>query len=426
MRENIYAAYGVSGAVFEQSEQVLERLASAFQYIEEQAAIKQLRVIRALQKAGFDESALSGSTGYGMDDRGRTALEIAFAEYFRSEAALVRMQFSSGTQVLACCLRGLLRPGDHLLIASGLVYDTLKPTLGPPSGPEESSEDSLAAFGIKHSVVELTSESKLDTPAILAAVRPDTKVVYVQKSMGYSNRKTLYNQEIGDMICELKAKYPKLIVMVDNCYGEMAEVDEPTAYGADICAGSLIKNLGAGIADSGAYVCGKSYLVERVAAQMTAAGVGGEIGPSLGQTRNLVRGFYFAPRVVAEAIKGALHAAALMEHYGFVVSPGPEEVRADIVQRIELDAPEKLIAFCEEIQFASPIDSRFAPVPAPMPGYDCDIIMASGSFVQGSSIELSCDGPLRPPYNAFLQGGLSFVNSRLGVMRAAERLLSEV
>ena len=426
MRENIFAAYGVSDAVFEQSELALERLGPLFQSIEEQASIKQLRVIRALQKAGFDEAALSGSTGYGMDDRGRTALETAFAEYFRSEAALVRMQFSSGTQVLACCLRGLLRPGDHLLIASGLVYDTLKASLGPPTGPEDSSEDSLAAFGIGHSIVDLTPDSRLDIPTILAAVRPETKLVYVQKSMGYSNRKTLHNKEIAEMIHELKVKHPELIVMVDNCYGEMTELEEPTAYGADICAGSLIKNLGAGIADSGAYVCGRAYLVERVAAQMTAAGVGGEIGPSLGHTRNLVRGFYFAPHVVAEAMKGALHAAALMEHYGFVVFPGSEEIRADIVQRIELETPEKLIAFCEEIQFASPIDSRFAPVPAPMPGYDCDIIMASGSFVQGSSIELSCDGPLRPPYNAFLQGGLSFVNSRLGVMRAAERLLSEV
>lgn len=422
MQKNIYKDYGVSDQVFQESEDALAALSEEFAAIDERAEICQLRVIKALQNAGFNEAYLAGSTGYGYGDLGRDALEEAFAEYFRCEKALVRVQFSSGTHVLANCLRGILRPGDHMVIASSEVYDTIKATLGLDRELAQADHGSLLDFGISHTTVDLTPESKFDYPAILTAIQDNTKVIYIQKSLGYSDRKTLLNADIAELTQRIKAHNPNLIIMVDNCYGEMVETEEPTAYGVDLCAGSLIKNLGAGIAESGAYVCGREDLVEKVAAMMTAPGVGMEIGPSLGYTRNLVRGFYFAPGVVSQALKGALHAAKLLENSGYKVSPGPFEARGDIVQKIALADSKKLIAFCEEIQFAAPIDSRFAPIPSPMPGYDCDIIMASGSFIQGSSIELSCDGPLRPPYNAFLQGGLSFTNSRLGVMRALERL----
>ncbi len=420
---NYYREYGVSDDVFAQSEKVLYELRDLFQKLEEETERKHLRVLTALQKAQVREAALSGSTGYGYDDAGREALEKAFAEYFRTEAALVRIQFSSGTHVLATCLRGLLRPGDEFVVASSEVYDTLQATLGTDKAYADEDLGSLRDFGIRHTIVNLRDDGSFHWEKIREAINEKTKLVYVQKSLGYSERNTLLNKDIGDLTGQIKALRSDITVMVDNCYGEMVEMEEPTAYGVDICAGSLIKNPGAGIANSGAYVCGKKEAVKKVAAAMTAPGVGGEIGPSLGHTRDMMRGFYFSPMVVKEALKGAIHAAALLESYGYKVKPLAREARGDIVQRIVLGEPEKLIAFCEEVQFASPVDASFAPVPAPMPGYDCDIIMASGSFVQGSSIELSCDGPLRPPYNAFLQGGLHFAGSRLAVMRAVDRLL---
>ena len=421
MRVNPYQSFGVSDEIFALSEEVLQDFAWRIRELEEGMEGRQLRVLSALQKAGLTESSLGGSSGYGYDDRGRRALEEAFADYFGAEDAIVRQQFSSGTHVLATCLRGLLRPGEEVIVASGMPYDTIRPLLGLGDEKDEST-GSLTEFGIKVRVVELTEEGRLDHEAVIAAMNENTRVVYLQKSRGYDIRRVLTNREMGDLAKEVKAKDPSVVVMVDNCYGELTEDMEPNAAGADVCAGSLIKNLGAGIADSGAYICGKTKLLEKIADMMTAPGVGAHVGPSLNQTRNLARGFYFAPQVTLAALKSAVHAAALMQVEGYEVNPLPEEERADIVQLIACKTREKLCAFCEEIQFASPVDSMFTPVPSPMPGYDCDIIMASGSFVQGSSIELSCDGPLRPPFHAYLQGGLNFPESRLALMRAAQRL----
>lgn len=422
MKENIYRPLGVSDELFKKSEEILEQLAGRFRDLDELQEKNQLRVLQAFLHAGVTQGSLVGTTGYGYDDQGRDALEQIFAELFESEAALVRHQFSSGTQVLTCCLRGLLRPGDELLIATGEVYDSLQGTLGRAGDPEDLG--SLRDFGISIRQLDLDSEGKLKTEEILQALNAKTKLLYFQKSRGYSSRRTLLNAEIGEALRLAKAKKPGLLVMVDNCYGELTEEHEPSFYGADIAAGSLIKNLGAGIADSGAYVCGTEEAVRKVACQMSSPGLAGEIGPGLGQLRNLFRGLYFAPQVTNTALKSALHAAALFAAEGYKVTPDSQQLRGDIVQLIELGSREKLCAFCEEIQSASPVDARFTPVPAPMPGYDCDIIMASGSFVQGSSIECSCDGPLRPPYRAYLQGGLSFAQSRLAQLRAAERLRS--
>lgn len=422
--ENIYAPYGISDEIFQISEQVLADLAPTFAQLDQATEKRQLRVIKALQEANLRESSLQGSTGYGNYDAGRQALEEAYASYFRSEAALVRMQFSSGTHVLATCLRGLLRPGQEVLVVTSEVYDTLHATLGISDENKDRDLGSLRDFGISHRVVDLKPNGDFDYEAIKAALSPKTSLVYVQKSLGYTERPCLLNRQIGELVAFLKQERPGLPLMVDNCYGEMVEDEEPTAYGADICAGSLIKNLGAGVAESGGYVCGRKDLVDRVAAAMTAPGIGAEVGPSLGQNTKLIKGFYFAPHVVREALKSARHAAGLLSALGFEVFPGAKDERGDIVQRVALGSPEALIKFCEQIQFSSPVDASFAPVPSPMAGYDCDIIMASGSFVQGSSIELSCDGPLRPPYNAYLQGSLSFANGRLAVMKAAQSLVA--
>lgn len=417
-----YLSLGVSEAVWERSQQALASLKDAFAALDAATERRSLRVLLALQRAGLTEASLGGSSGYGYDDAGRSALETAYADYFRCEAALVRSQFSSGTQVLATCLRGLLRPGDEVLIGSGMVYDTIRGTFGLDARFQGKNLGSLPDFGVQVRIIPLTAEEKLDIPAILAALTPASKMLYLQKSRGYESRRSLSSQELGEAAAAVHKLRPDLIVMADNCYGEMCDAEEPTAYGVDICAGSLIKNPGAGIANRGAYVCGKRELVDLVAQAMTAVGVGGEIGPSMGETRSLAKAFFLSPQIVREALKGAMHAAALLQAAGIPVHPGPLEERHDIVDWIQLNTPERLIAFCEEIQFASPVDASFAPIPAPMPGYDCDIIMASGSFVAGSSIELSCDGPLRPPYAAYLQGGLHFSQSRLAVMRALGRL----
>ncbi|MDO5033746.1 MAG: methionine gamma-lyase family protein [Eubacteriales bacterium] len=423
--DNIYASYGISEEIFRLSEQVMQDLAPTFAQIDQDTERRQLRVIQAMQEANLRESSLQGSTGYGSFDAGRDALEAAYASYFRTEAALVRMQFSSGTHVLATCLRGLLRPGQELLIVTSEVYDTLRPCLGLSSQNQGQDLGSLTDFGISHRQVDLSPEGDFDYAAIRAAISPRTSLIYVQKSLGYSERPCLLNRQIAHLVKFIKKDWPHIPIMVDNCYGEMVEDEEPTAYGVDICAGSLIKNLGAGLAESGGYVCGRQDLLDRVAAAMTAPGIGAEVGPSLGQNTKLIKGFYFAPHVVREALKSACHAAGLLAALGFAVFPQAQDPRGDIVQRIALGSPQALIKFCEQIQFASPVDASFAPVPAPMAGYDCDIIMASGSFVQGSSIELSCDGPLRPPYNAYLQGSLSFTNGRLAVMKAAQSLAEE-
>ncbi len=400
--------FAVSDETLLLSQQALMDCAEVFAGIESGVQRRQLKLIKAMQDAGVAESAFGSTTGYGYSDPGREQLERCFAAAMDAEDAIVRIQFSSGTHVLAVCLLGLLLPGDEVIFAAGAPYDTLLDTL-----------EYLRRHQVKVTVIDL-KDGKIDQQRLAEAISARTDLVYIQKSRGYDLRETLLNSEIKE-ICDLvKSQRSDVNIMVDNCYGEFTEDHEPSYYGADLIAGSLIKNPGAGIAPSGGYIAGKEELLDKAASAMTAPGVGRHIGPQLGFGRTLLQGLYFAPQVVGEALKGAVHAARLFELAGFKVSPSPVAERGDIVQAINLGTSEKLIAFCEAIQKAAPIDSFVTPIPAPMPGYDCDIIMASGSFVQGSSIELSADGPLREPYAVFLQGGLNFANARLGALLALD------
>jgi cystathionine beta-lyase family protein involved in aluminum resistance len=406
---NLYRElFAVSDDTLRLSQQALTDCREPFDGIEARVQRRQLKLIKAMQDAGVAESAFGSSTGYGYSDPGREQLERCYAAAMDAEDAIVRIQFSSGTHVLAVCLRGLLLPGDEVIFATGQPYDTLLDTL-----------EYLRRRQVKVTVIDL-QDGKVNEERLKGKISAQTSLVYIQKSRGYDLRETFKNTEIK-VVCDLvKSQSPDINIMVDNCYGEFTEDHEPSFYGADLIAGSLIKNPGAGIATSGGYIAGKQELLDKVAEAMTAPGVGRHIGPQLGFSRSLLQGLYFAPQVVGEALKGAVHAARLFELAGYEVSPSAEAVRGDIVQAVNLGKAEKLIAFCEAVQKAAPVDSFVTPIPAPMPGYDCDIIMASGSFVQGSSIELSADGPIREPYTVFLQGGLNFANARLGALLALD------
>ncbi|MDI9460539.1 MAG: methionine gamma-lyase family protein [Saccharofermentanales bacterium] len=401
--------YGISQQTLALSRQALDDIEDEFHSVGELSQRRQLRLIKGLQDAGLAESAFGNNTGYGYSDAGREQLERSFAAALDTEEAIVRLQFSSGTHVLATCLLGLLAPGDEVIFATGRPYDTLLDTLSY-----------LRQRQVKVVELDLGADGSIDQEALLAGLSGRTRLVYFQKSRGYDLRETFLSQEIGRICMLVKRERPGIWTMVDNCYGEFTEEHEPTWYGADLIAGSLIKNPGAGIAPTGGYIAGRPDLLEMLSAAMTAPGVGRHIGPQLGFSRILLQGLYFAPLVVAEALKGAIHAARLFELAGYEVSPSATAARGDIVQVLKLGSEARLIAFCEAIQRAAPVDSFVKPIPAPMPGYDCDIIMASGSFIQGSSIELSADGPLRPPYAVFLQGALNFAGARLGVLMALD------
>lgn len=401
--------YGISEQTLALSRQALRDIEGEFRSIDELSQHRQLRLIKGLQDAGLAESAFGNNTGYGYSDAGREQLERSFAAALEAEEAIVRLQFSSGTHVLATCLLGLLAPGDEVIFATGRPYDTLLDTLSY-----------LRQRQVKVVELDLREDGTINQEALLTGLSGRTRLVYFQKSRGYDLRETFLSREIGRICTEVSQERPGVWTMVDNCYGEFTEEHEPTWYGADLIAGSLIKNPGAGIAPTGGYIAGRPDLLERLSAAMTAPGVGRHIGPQLGFSRILLQGLYFAPLVVGEALKGAIHAARLFELAGYEVSPVPDTPRGDIVQVVKLGSEAGLIAFCEAIQRAAPVDSFVTPIPAPMPGYDCDIIMASGSFIQGSSIELSADGPLRQPYAAFLQGALNFASARLGALMALD------
>lgn len=420
-----YNFFGVSLESYQASEEALQEYKEMLSQIEKLREHNQLSVIKAFQQVGLSASDFQFSTGYGYDDPAREAIELIFADLFAAEKALVRMQFSSGTQVLSVMLKAILRPYDKFLIVSGDVYDTLHTTLGIDQTADHAS---LKDFLIDYDQLELTSGGAIDYLSLekkMAETDVFYKAVYVQRSRGYTLRPALLNQDIYKISQIVKRYSPQTLILVDNCYGEFVEESEPTAHGADLIAGSLIKNPGGGIASSGGYIAGRSDLVELCAEQFNAPGVGSEIGPSLGMSRSIAQGIYFAPLIVANALKVAIHASALFKKQGYKVEPLPDDQRGDIVQTIIFNDRNKLISFCEAVQAAAPIDSKYAPVPAPMPGYDCDIIMASGSFTQGSSIELSADGPLRSPYAAFLQGGLNFEYGRLACMLALDKIWQE-
>lgn len=422
MIQTAYSDFGIPAALVQQSEAIKRDLAPVFARIEETCSVNQLRVLKAFHQARLAESSLGGSTGYGYDDSGRAQIEAAYATVFGAQKALVRIQISAGTQALAICFFGLLRPGDELLSVTGRPYDTLQSTIGLTDADQPAPEGSLLDLGVKYREVQLLENGDPDLSAIEAAIQSSTKIVFIQKSRGYTTRRSLLIEDIEKIVQKVRAVKPDTIVLVDNCYGEFVETREPCMVGADLVAGSLIKNPGGGLCPSGGYVAGREDLVEKVAARLTAPGLGSHVGPTLGFSRLIAQGFYLAPQIVAESLKGAAFAAALFQAAGYKTYPNATEVRGDLVQTLEFNDPDRLIAFCQAIQAASPVDSFVRPEPWAMPGYDSPVIMAAGAFVQGSSIELSADGPLKSPYPAYLQGGLNFETIRLACLMALHRM----
>lgn len=413
----IYTALGISPAVYEYGEKILAGLKERFEKIDETAEYNQLKVINAMQKARVSAECFNTSTGYGYNDIGRDTLEQVYAKTFHTEDALVRPQITCGTHALALALSANLRPGDEMLSISGKPYDTLEEVIGirPSCG-------SLAEYGITYAQVELLEDGNFDYEAIKNAIRPQTRLIEIQRSKGYLTRPTLSVTQIGEAIAFIKKLRPDIIVMVDNCYGEFVERLEPSDFGADMIVGSLIKNPGGGLAPIGGYIAGTKECVERAAYRLTSPGLGKEVGASLGVMQSFYQGFFLAPTVTASALKGAIFAANIYESLGFKVIPNATEERHDIIQAIEFGFPEGLTSFCEGIQFAAPVDSYVTPEPWAMPGYDSDVIMAAGAFVQGSSIELSADGPLKAPYAAYFQGGLTWPHAKLGILKSLQRL----
>lgn len=387
--------------------------------LEAAALVNTEKVITAFRNNMVSDYYLKPTTGYGYSDVGRDTLDLIYAEIFKTEAALVRSQFVSGTHALAVALLGNLRPGDELVGLTGTPYDTMQSIIGYPV----KTKGSLVDLGVTYKELPMSGEH-VDLEAVKKIVTKSTKMVHIQRSCGYSSlRKTISVAEIGRIIAAAKEVNPDVIAYVDNCYGEFIEKQEPTEVGADIMAGSLIKNLGGGLAPTGGYIVGRADLVENASYRLTAPGLGGEMGATLGDTqREFYQGLFLAPHVVQQAVKTAIFAAAVFQKLGYEVKPLPEEARHDIIQAIKLESKQRLCDFCIAIQSNSPVDAHVAPVPAPLPGYQDDIVMAAGTFVQGASIELSADGPCREPFNVFFQGGLTFEHGRLAIMAAAKRV----
>jgi len=393
-------------------------IAHLYAKVDDIAATNQLKVLNAMQECRLSDTHFNDSTGYGYNDEGRDVLEKIFAKIFKTEAALVRMQMVSGTHALAAALFGNLRPGDVLLSPVGKPYDTLESVIGIRPTP-----GSLAEHGITYRQVDLLENGLFNYEEIRKALADKPKMVTIQRSKGYAWRPSFTVEQIRELIKCIRIESPHTIILVDNCYGEFVQVEEPSE--ADLIVGSLIKNPGGGLANGGGYVAGKSKFVEAAAARLTAPGIGSAVGPTLGMTRNLLQGLFFAPQVVSGSIKGAILASALFSRLGFAVKPTESDIRSDIVQAIELKTPENILAFCAAIQKAAPVDGYVTPVPAPMPGYGHDVVMAGGTFIQGSSIELSADAPMRPPYIVYFQGGLTSAHSRTGVIYALDALIGE-
>ncbi len=413
-----YKALGVSENVLAFSETILSDLKDRFAAIDAIAEANQLKVIAAMQKNRVAANHFNLSTGYGYDDEGRDTLERVYADCFGAEAALVRPQITCGTHALALALGANLLPGDELLSPVGGPYDTLEEVIGI-----RESVGSLKEYGVSYRQVDLLPDGSFDTDKICAAISNKTKLITIQRSKGYATRPSFSVAQIGELITLCKQCKPDVICMVDNCYGEFTELIEPVNVGADLMVGSLIKNPGGGLAPTGGYICGRADLIERCARRLTAPGLGREVGANLGLLTQFYQGFFLAPTVVSSAVKGAVFAANCYEKLGFHVIPGASEVRHDIIQAVELGSREGMIAFCKGIQAAAPVDSYVTPEPAPMPGYDSDVIMAAGAFVQGSSIELSADGPTRPPYAVYFQGGLTWYHAKLGILMSLQKML---
>ncbi|MCC8137312.1 MAG: methionine gamma-lyase family protein [Clostridiales bacterium] len=413
----MYESLGISREVYEYSEKILNGLQERFQKIDETAEYNQLKVIRAMQDARVSAECFETSSGYGYNDRGRDTLEEVYANIFRTEAALVRPQITCGTHALTVALSANLRPGDELLSVSGKPYDTLEEVIGI-----RPSRGSLAEYGVTYAQADLKPDGSFDYDAIRAAIKPQTKMVEIQRSKGYQTRPTLSVSQIGEVIAFVKSIRPDILCMVDNCYGEFVEKTEPGELGADMVVGSLIKNPGGGLAPAGGYIAGTLSCIEQCAFRLTSPGLGREVGANFGVMQSFYQGLFLAPTVTAAALKGAVFAANVYEKLGFDVVPNGSEERHDIIQAVTFGFPEGVIAFCEGIQAAAPVDSYVTPEPWAMPGYDSDVIMAAGAFVQGSSIELSADGPVKPPYAVYFQGGLTWPHAKLGIMMSLQKL----
>ena len=414
---NIYREFGISDEVNNFGDKILDSLKERFEKIDKTAEINQLKVIKAMQKNQISEACLIGTTGYGYNDIGREALERVYADVFHTEDALVRSQITCGTHALALALMSNLRPGDELLSPVGKPYDTLEEVIGI-----RESKGSLKEYGITYRQVDLKDDYSFDFEGIKNAINEKTKIVTIQRSKGYQTRPSFSVSQIGEIISFVKSIKSDVICMVDNCYGEFTEEAEPSDVGADMIVGSLIKNPGGGLAPMGGYICGKKECIENAAYRLTSPGLGKEVGASLNINRDFFQGLFLAPCVVANALKGAIFAANVYEKAGFSVIPDSIEERHDIIQAVTFNDKDKMIAFCQGIQAASPVDSHVKPEPWAMPGYDSDVIMAAGAFISGSSIELSADGPIKPPYSVYFQGGLTFPHVKLGIIKSFQTL----
>ncbi|MBA2940026.1 methionine gamma-lyase family protein [Paenibacillus sp. CGMCC 1.16610] len=394
---------------------------SAFRHIEKTIDLNQWKVISAFQKHKVSDYHFASSTGYGYNDRGREVLDLVYADSFGAEAALVRPHFVSGTHTIGTALFGVLRPGEHLLYITGKPYDTLHKVIGKPGDGTGSLQD----FGIGYDEVALLEDGSPDWAAIAAAIQPNTKVIGIQRSRGYSWRPSFTIEQIGEMVRFVKEVNPNLIVFVDNCYGEFTELQEPTQVGVDLMAGSLIKNPGGGIAPSGGYIAGRQDLVDLAAYRLTAPGIGGEVGAMLGATRAMFQGLFLAPHLVGQAVKGSVFASAVFEQLGFESHPRWDAQRTDLIQAIRFTSADHLITFVQGIQKAAAVDSHVVPEPWDMPGYEHPVIMAAGTFIQGGSLELSADAPIREPFIAYMQGGLTYSHCKLGVLTAIQHMVDK-
>ncbi len=414
---NIYKTIGIDDKIFSLGEEIEKQIVSRFEEIDKTAEANQVKIIEAMQKNHVSAACFAGTTGYGYNDLGRETLEKVYADVFHTESALVRPQITCGTHALTVALSANLLPGDELFSPVGRPYDTLEEVIGIRPSP-----CSLAEYGVTYAEAELLPDGSIDYEAVKRGINERTKLCTIQRSKGYKTRPTLSVQEIGKLIKFIKEIKSDVICMVDNCYGEFVETLEPSDVGADMTVGSLIKNPGGGLAPVGGYICGTKECIERCAYRLSAPGLGQEVGATLSVSTALYQGLFLAPTVVASALKGAIFAANIYEKLGFATCPNSRESRHDIIQSVELKTPEALCAFCLGIQSAAPVDSFAAPEPSDMPGYDSQVIMAAGTFVQGSSIELSADGPMRDPYAVFFQGGLTYPHAKLGILMSVQKL----
>lgn len=416
---NAYKELGISDEVYNFGEKIIEGLKDRFTKIDKTAEYNQCKVLSAMKKNRVDAACFAASTGYGYNDLGRDKIEKVYADAFHTEAALVRPQIVCGTHALTVALSANLLPGDELLSPVGKPYDTLEEVIGI-----RESKCSLKEYGVSYKQVDLLPDGSFDYDNIARAINEKTKLVTIQRSKGYQTRPTFSVKQIGELIAFVKKIKPNVIVMVDNCYGEFVEEIEPSDVGADMTVGSLIKNPGGGLAPIGGYICGTKECVDRCAYRLSAPGLGQEVGASLGVMQSFYQGFFLAPTVVAGAEKGAIFAAEVYERLGFKVFPSAKEERHDIIQAVELGSKEGMIAFCKGIQESAPVDSYVTPIPWEMPGYESEVIMAAGAFIQGSSIELSADGPIREPYAVFFQGGITWYHAKIGILTSLQEMLN--